>query len=114
MNRTLYVGNLPKVAEENQLHALFGADGRKVMSVRILIDRETGRSRGYAFIEMGTSNDAERAIEALNGKSFLGRALSVDRARGVAEPQAGPSEPEFSEDDFNARRARIRAIRTKQ
>ena len=107
MNKTLYVGNLPRVAEENQLQALFGADGRKVLSVRILIDRATGRSRGYAFIEMQNATDAEKAIEALNGKDFLGRSLSVDRARGNTPHEASDN------DDLNLRRARIRAMRSR-
>ena len=81
MNKKLYVGNLPLVAEENQLQVLFGADGRTVVSVKILINPQTKRSRGFAFVEMGSEADAERAIDALNGKEFLGRPLTVNEAR---------------------------------
>ena len=81
MNKKLYVGNLPFTAEEGQLQALFSADGRQVASVRILNDRETGRSRGFGFVEMATPEDAQKAIEALNGQEFLGRAITVNEAR---------------------------------
>jgi len=88
MNKKLYVGNLPFSAEENQLQALFGGDGRQVTSVRILNDRETGRSRGFGFVEMGSSEDAQKAIDALNGHDFLGRPLTVIEAREQA-PRTG-------------------------
>jgi RNA recognition motif-containing protein len=81
MNKKLYVGNLPFSAEESQLMALFGNDGRQVASVRILSDRETGRSRGFGFVEMATPEDAQKAIEALNGAEFMGRPLTVNEAR---------------------------------
>ncbi len=81
MNKKLYVGNLSFAAEESQLHALFGAEGRQVSSVRILMDRLTGRSRGFAFIEMATPDDAAKAIQALQGHDFLGRPLTVNEAR---------------------------------
>ena len=58
MTKKLFVGNLPFTAEESQLEALFGADGRQVASVRILNDRETGRSRGFGFVEMASPEDA--------------------------------------------------------
>ncbi len=88
MNKKLYVGNLPFTAEDAQLTALFGADGRQVTSVKVMIDRETGRSRGFGFIEMASPDDAQRAIEVLNGKEFMGRALTVTEAREQA-PRAG-------------------------
>ncbi len=78
MNKKLYVGNLPFTAEEGQLQALFGGDGRQVTSVRILSDRATGRSRGFGFVEMASPEDAQKAIEALNGHEFLGRPLTVN------------------------------------
>jgi cold-inducible RNA-binding protein len=81
MNKKLYVGNLPFSAEESQLQALFAGDGRQVASVRILSDRATGRSRGFGFVEMGTPEDAQKAIEALNGHDFMGRPLTVNEAR---------------------------------
>lgn len=81
MNKKLYVGNLPFTAEDSQLEALFGSDGRQVASVRILVDRETGRSRGFGFVEMATEEDAQKAIDALNGHEFMGRPLTVNEAR---------------------------------
>src|SRR4051812_46957323 len=89
MNKKLYVGNLPFSAEEGQLEALFGGDGRQVASVRILSDKETGRSRGFAFVEMASSEDAQKAIDALNGHDFMGRALTVNEAREQAPREAG-------------------------
>ena len=88
MTKKLYVGNLPFTAEESQLEAMFAGDGRQVASVRILSDRETGRSRGFGFVEMATEEDAQKAIEALNGKDFMGRALTVNEAREQA-PRGG-------------------------
>ena len=88
MNKKLYVGNLPFTAEEEQLQALFGGDGRQVTSVRILQDKMTGRSRGFGFVEMATEADAQKAIDALNGHEFLGRPLTVNEAR-EQEPRSG-------------------------
>jgi RNA recognition motif-containing protein len=88
MNKKLYVGNLPFSTAEGDLQALFGADGRQVASVRILSDRETGRSRGFGFVEMATPEDAQKAIEALNGREFQGRPLTVNEAREQA-PRSG-------------------------
>ena len=88
MNKKLYVGNLPLTAEDAQLNALFGGDGRQVTSVKVMMDRETGRSRGFGFIEMATHEDAQSAMKALNGKEFMGRALAVSEAREQA-PRSG-------------------------
>ncbi|MDR3608058.1 MAG: RNA-binding protein [Oligoflexia bacterium] len=88
MTKKLYVGNLPFGAEDQQLEALFAADGRQVASVRILTDRETGRSRGFGFVEMATEDDAQKAIQALNGHEFMGRPLTVNEAREQA-PRSG-------------------------
>jgi RNA recognition motif-containing protein len=88
MNKKLYVGNLPFTAEENQLHVLFGGEGRQVVSVRILNDQATGRSRGFGFIEMANEEDAQKAMEALNGREFMGRPLTVNEAREQA-PRTG-------------------------
>lgn len=89
MNKKLYVGNLPFTAEEGQLQALFAADGRQVASVRILSDRETGRSRGFGFVEMATPEDAQKAVEALNGHDFMGRPLTVNEAREQVQRSGG-------------------------
>jgi hypothetical protein len=81
MNKKLYVGNLPFNAEESQLKIHFESDGRQVASVKIMMDRETGRSRGFAFIEMGSPEDAQKAIAALHNQDFMGRPLMINEAR---------------------------------
>ena len=81
MNKKLYVGNLPFSAEDAQLQALFAADGRQVASVRILMDRETGRSRGFAFVEMATSEGAQQALQQLDGQELDCRMLRINEAR---------------------------------
>src|SRR4051812_13559636 len=81
MTKKLYVGNLPFGADEAQLKIHFGGDGRQVTSVKIMMDRETGRSRGFAFVEMGTPEDAQKAIQVLNNKDFMGRPLMINEAR---------------------------------
>ena len=81
MSKRLYVGNLPYQAEEAQLRALFEQDGRQVEEVKIVTDRETGRPRGFAFVEMSTEAQAQAAVSALNGKPFGGRPLTVSEAR---------------------------------
>ncbi len=84
MNKKLYIGNLPFSADENQLRTLFSQNGRQVTSVHILKDQLTGRTRGFGFVEMATFEDASKAIAALHGHDFMGRALSVTEARGEA------------------------------
>jgi RNA recognition motif-containing protein len=81
MGKRLYVGNLPYQCEEAQLRALFEQDGRQVEEVKIVTDRETGRPRGFAFVEMASDADAQTAVESLNGKPFGGRPLTVSEAR---------------------------------
>ncbi|XHC25048.1 MAG: RNA recognition motif domain-containing protein [Phycisphaerales bacterium] len=78
--KKLYVGNLPFRSTEDELRDLFGQHG-EVSSASIVMDRETGRSRGFAFVEMSDDGDAETAINALNGYSLGGRALVVNEAR---------------------------------
>jgi RNA recognition motif-containing protein len=85
----LYVGNLPYSADEEQLKALFSEGGRQVSEVRIVTDRDTGRPRGFAFVEMGSQADADAAVNALNGKDFGGRALTVNEAREQAPRRGG-------------------------
>lgn len=92
MTKKLYVGNLSFSAEEEQLKSLFASDGRQVTSVKILNDRETGRSRGFGFVEMTTPEDAQKAIAALNGADFMGRPLIVNEAREPA-PRAPGDRP---------------------
>ncbi len=81
MGTRLYVGNLPFDVDETQLRSLFERDGRQVTEVKIITDRETGRPRGFGFVEMGSQEDATKAISALNGTEFGGRALTVNEAR---------------------------------
>ena len=76
----IFVGNLAFTTTEEELRALFEAHG-SVETVRILTDRDTGRSRGFGFVEMPDDPAGERAIEALNGTSLGGRALTVHEAR---------------------------------
>lgn len=81
MATRLFVGNLPFQVDDQQLRALFEEGGRTVTEVKIVVDRNTGRPRGFAFVDMGTEADAEAAINALNGKEFGGRPLTVNEAR---------------------------------
>ena len=75
----LYVGNLPFTATEDGVRSIFAAHGT-VEKVSLINDRETGRPRGFGFVEMSNS-DASRAMQALNGKDFDGRALKVNEAQ---------------------------------
>jgi RNA recognition motif-containing protein len=77
----LYVGNLSFNTSEASLRAAFGADGRDVREVAVISDRETGRPRGFAFVQMGSEKDAQAAIAAWNGKELDGRALKVNEAQ---------------------------------
>jgi cold-inducible RNA-binding protein len=81
MSTNLYVGNLSYNTSEEALRDAFAADGRNVVSVSIITDRETGRPRGFAFVEMGSPADAEAAISALDGAEIDGRNLRVNEAR---------------------------------
>jgi len=87
MNRKLYVGNLPYETTETDLQSLFATAG-DVTSVTVMRERETGRARGFAFVEMATDTDAQNAINTLNQSSFGGRNLAVNEARPLA-PRGG-------------------------
>ena len=76
----IYVGNLSYGMSESELRDAFAAFG-EVSSVKILMDRETGRSRGFGFVEMPNQSEAETAITQLNGKDLDGRALRINEAR---------------------------------
>jgi RNA recognition motif-containing protein len=80
MKSKLYVGNVSFQTNENDLENLFSQYG-DVNSVKIITDRETGRSRGFAFVEMAGETDAQKAIEGLNGKEAFGRSLRVNIAQ---------------------------------
>lgn len=86
MGSKLYVGNLPFSITEQSLNELF-ADHGSVASARIITDRDTGRSKGFGFVEMGSDDEAQSAIESLNGQEFEGRKLVVNEAR-PQEPRA--------------------------
>jgi len=81
MGTRLYVGNLSFQTTEDSLRAAFGGDGRQVTEVKIMLDRDTGRSRGFAFVEMATDQDAQNAIQAMNGADLDGRPLKVNEAQ---------------------------------
>lgn len=83
MGKKLYVGNLPFSATEEQLNDTFAAVGG-VDSVKIITDRETGRSKGFAFIEMSSDADAQTAISKYHGADFGGRAMTVNEAKPMA------------------------------
>ena len=76
----IYVGNLSYTLSESELRDAF-ADFGEVSSVKVLMDRETGRSRGFGFVEMPNQSEGEAAIAQLNGKELSGRALRVNEAR---------------------------------
>ena len=81
MGTRLYVGNLPFTADETQIRDLFAQNGRTVSEVKLVTDRDTGRPRGFGFVEMGTSEDADGAIRDLNSRDFGGRSLTVNEAK---------------------------------
>ena len=80
MGRKLYVGNLTYETTAADLERLFGAHGT-VQSAQVIMDRDTGRSKGFAFVEMGSDAEAQAAIAALSGKDVGGRALTVNEAK---------------------------------
>ena len=84
----IYVGNLSYQASEQELRDSFESHG-EVEETYIVRDRDTGRSRGFAFVEMPTDDEAKAAIEALNGKEVGGRALTVNEARPRQERSPG-------------------------
>ena len=77
----LYVGGLPYSTTDESLLQLFAEKGYKPVSARIITDRETGRSRGFGFVELGPGDDAARAIREFNGLNVEGRQLQVNEAR---------------------------------
>jgi RNA recognition motif-containing protein len=88
MANKLYVGNLSYGTTEEQLHKLFSEFG-PVASVSVITDRETGRSKGFGFVEMQNAADAQKAIEKLNNSEIDGRALTVNEARPPRERSFG-------------------------
>ena len=82
MGKKLYVGNLPFSATDDSLQEIFAQFG-SVTSAKIIMDRDTGRSKGFGFVEMASDEDATDAIQKLNGQSIGGRAVTVAEARPV-------------------------------
>lgn len=88
MAKKLYVGNLPYTCDDAALHEAFAEFGA-VDSARVIMDRESGRSKGFGFVEMGSDDEANKAIDAMNGKEFMGRTLNVSEARPQAPREGG-------------------------
>jgi RNA recognition motif-containing protein len=87
MSNKLYVGNLPFEVSDLDLQELFASQG-EVVSAKVITDRETGRPRGFGFVEMVRSEDAQKAIQGLDGRDFKGRNLKVNAAQ-PREDRAG-------------------------
>jgi cold-inducible RNA-binding protein len=88
MSAKLFVGNLSFNVTENDLQDTFAAHGT-VVEANLMMDRATGRPRGFAFVTMGSPEEAQKAIDALNGKELAGRALTVNIARPREERPPG-------------------------
>lgn len=88
MNKKLYVGGLPYSVTDEQLSELFGTHGT-VESAKVITDRYTDSSRGFGFVEMGSQQEAENAIEALNNTELTGRTLTVNMAKPREERPRG-------------------------
>ncbi|PWT95165.1 MAG: RNA-binding protein [Candidatus Melainabacteria bacterium] len=85
MNKKLFVGNLPFQTTEQELEEAFSRSG-KVISVALPTDRETGRKRGFGFVEMQSEEEADAAIRDFNGQTLGGRRIVVNISRGKSEP----------------------------
>jgi RNA recognition motif-containing protein len=94
VSKKIYVGNLPHSTSDEELQNLFASHG-EVMSAQVIIDRDTGRSKGFGFVEMTSDDEAQSAINALNGQQFGGRPLTVNEARPREERPRG----QFRRDD---------------
>jgi len=94
MNNKLFVGNLSFDTTENSLQDAFSAHGT-VLEANLMMDRATGRARGFGFVTMSTAEEAEQSIEALNGKDLDGRALTVNIAKPREERSGGGGRREY-------------------
>jgi RNA recognition motif-containing protein len=90
----IYVGNMSFDSNENELRKAFEAHGQ-VSSVTIIMDRDTGRPKGFGFVEMPNEAEAKKAIEGLNGKDFMGRTLNVNEARPRTDGPRGGGRRSF-------------------
>ena len=88
MGNRLYVGNLSYDTDDASLRAAFSADGRTVTDVHVMTDRETGRPRGFGFVEMSSNEEALAAISALDGSNLDGRDIKVNEAK-ERQPRGG-------------------------
>ncbi len=88
MGKKLYVGNLAYSVTDSTLEQMFSAHGT-VQSAQVIMDRDTGRSKGFGFVEMGSDSEAQAAISALNGAEKDGRTLTVNEARPKTEGGGG-------------------------
>ena len=93
MGTKLYVGNLSFKSTEDDLKELFSQAG-EVKSVKIITDLYSGQSRGFGFVEMGTDEEAQKAVSLLNGKDFMRRPLTVNEARPQERRERGPRQHE--------------------
>lgn len=92
MSKKVYVGNMNYSTAENQLRDLFAQYG-EVASVNIIVDRYTGKAKGFGFVEMTNDDEAQKAIDALNGFEFMGRQLRVNRAEDKPRRDGGNFRP---------------------
>jgi RNA recognition motif-containing protein len=88
VGKKLYIGNLPYSFDDSMLQAEFSKFG-SVSSAKVITDRETGRSKGFGFVEMDSDSEADNAIEKMNGASLGGRAINVSEARPQAPREGG-------------------------
>ena len=88
MSKKLYVGNLSYNTHDEDLREAFSKIG-EVVSVTLITDQATGRSKGFGFVEMATDEDAEKAISAMNGTSFMDRTITVNEARPKTDRPGG-------------------------
>lgn len=87
--KKLYIGNLPFQVTEDQVQSMFSEAGVNTGSVTLIRDRFSGQPRGFGFVEINDDGEAEKAIAALNGKDFMGRAMVVNEARPPREGAGG-------------------------
>ena len=104
MANKLYVGNLSYAVTEQQVHNLFSEIG-PVASVALITDRQTGQSKGFGFVEMQTSGDAQTAIERLHNREMDGRSLTVNQARPPRQQDSGGGNRSKGRDDRARRRS---------
>src|ERR1700722_8492320 len=88
MNKKLYIGGIPYSFDNNKLENLFSESGT-VVSAKVIIDRDTGRSKGFGFVEMGSAEEAQQAIKRLNGSVQDGKTITVNEAKPERERTGG-------------------------